>query len=273
MRFIFVLITMSLLSACASVSDNPTTFPYQINRELLAQKPIKKVVVATANFSGEPTRHHLKDGARRINALAKAYLSDNGYQLAPDYLFDNAWNQAIRTYGNMYDPTTGRVDPQTWRAVLVSTASALKQQGDIDAIVFTDVIEHDVQHSGGMQHYARWYGVTRKPALQGPGSGVPVGFDWNQSVKAASLAVNIYTIDLEGVFTSRGGLDVLQAIDLKMSNPSFVRRKKILNSDSHLEEGVELAFHPFIPMKDYPGPSEAERAAAAAAESGAATTQ
>lgn len=251
----------ALLMACSSTAQNPTVHPYQIDLERLAAEPVKKVALATANLSGEPTRQHLQQGAGRVHGLVRQYLVRHGYEVVPDHVFDNAWNQAVRTYGNMYDPTTGRVDPQTWRVVMVTTAATLREQGDIDAIVFADVIEHDVQHSYGMQHYARWYGVTRKPALQGPGEGVPVDFDWGQQVKAASVWVTVYNRDLELLFSGRGGLDVLQAIDLKMASPAFVRRKKLLQNEGHLQEGIQLAFHPFIEMKRYPGPSLEQRRA------------
>lgn len=265
--FVVNLIGLLLLGACSSAGYNPTTHPYEINRDLLAEKPVRKVVLASANFSGEPTRQHLESGARRVKGKIKQYLREHDIELAPDHLFTNAWNQALRTYGNMYDPTTGRVDQQTWRAVMVSTAEALRAHEDIDAIVFADLIEHEVQHSGGMKHYARWYGVSRKPALQGPGSGVPADFNWGQPVKAASLVINIYSVELERLFSSRGGIDVLQAIDMKMSSPSFVRRRKLLDNESHVEEGIELAFHPFIPMQKYPGrPPEEEAADTAGAE-------
>lgn len=248
-----------LLTGCGSTGYSPTAYPFQIQTEVLQEKPLKKLVLATVNFSGEPTRGYLEKSAYRIDTLVEDYLKTNGYALAPSYVFENAWKQALRTYGEIYDPTTGRVDQRTWQLVMLATADALKEADPgIDAIVFTDLIEHDVQHSGGMKHYARWNGVTRKPDTQGPGTGVPVGFDWTQNIKGASLAVNIYNVDMQGLFRSYGGLDTLQAIDLKMSDPAFVRKKKILDKESHLMEGIRLAFHPFIPMKDYPGQAPAQ---------------
>lgn len=247
-------IAIALLTACASSGGyNPSVYPFEINKELLAQKPLKKLVIATANVSGEPTRFHLQKAAGRIDEMVKGYLEKHGYQIAPSYLFENAWNQAIRTYGDMYDPTTGRVDPTTWRAVMVTTAKTLRETSDIDAIVFTDLVERDAAHDVGMDHLARWDGVSRKPGMVSAGSeGVPVGFNWSQSIKVASLVITIYTVNMEGVFSSHGGLDTLQAIDTK-SEATFVRRKHVLDNDSNIEEGIELAFHPFIPMKDYPG--------------------
>ncbi|WP_145999263.1 hypothetical protein [Oceanicoccus sp. KOV_DT_Chl] len=185
--------------------------------------------------------------------MVKDYLKSNGYKILPNYHFENAWQQASRTYGDVYDPSTGKINVNAWRGAMITTGELLREQTDADIIIFADVIEHDVQHSGSMQHYARWYGVTRKPALQGAGSGVPIGFDWTQQIKGASIMVTIYDVNLKRIFTSRGGIDTLQAVDMKSANPSFIRRKNLLKSDNNIEEGIEIAFHPFIPMKNYPG--------------------
>ena len=72
-----------------------------------------------------------------------------------------------------------------------------------------------------------------------------------------ALMVTIYDIKLNRIFTSRGGIDTLEAVDMKRSNPAFIRRKKLLKSEDHIEEGIELAFHPFILMDDYPGKEQA----------------
>ena len=122
-----------------------------------------------------------------------------------------------------------------------------------DAIIFTDLLEQEVPFSGGLQHIARWHGVARKPTLQGPGDGVSTDFDWSRPAKAASLWVNIYDMELQRVFSSIGGLDMVEAIDTRSSSGRFVRRRSVLESERYLREGIELAFHPFIPMKKYPG--------------------
>lgn len=255
-RHLLVSFAVLLLGACASGGGgyNPTVYPFEINQQLLQQKPVKKVIIATANVSGEPTRFHLQKAAGRVDEMVKTYLEKHGYQIAPSYLFENAWNQATRTWGNMYDPTTGRVDAATWRAVMVATAQTLREtSSDIDAIVFTDLVERDAAHNIGMDHLARWDGVSRKPSMASAGAaGVPVGFNWNQSIKVASLVITIYSTNMEGLFTSHGGLDTLQAIDTK-GEATFARRKHILDNESNIREGIELAFHPFIPMKNYPG--------------------
>jgi hypothetical protein len=250
---LIIAVSTSLISSCSSTSSyNPTVFEYNYAADKVAAKPIKKVILAPVSLGAPPPSHLLKKQPR-VRAMVRDYLISNGYEILPNYHFENAWQQASRTYGNVYDPTSGKINVNAWRGAMITTGQILREQTEADAIIFADLFEHEIQHSHSMQHYARWYGVTRKPALQGSGDGVPLGFDWGQNIKAASLMVTVYDTDLNRIFTSRGGIDTLFAVDLKRANPSFVRRKKMLKSEDNIEEGIELAFHPFITMKKYPG--------------------
>lgn len=255
-RFLLISI-LAVLTACATSSgggDNPTVPAYQIDTAALEKHPIKKVVIAKANISGEPTRYYLQNAAAHIDDRVKAYLQDNGYIVMPNYVFENAWNQAIHNYGDMYDPTTGKVDPTTYRAVMLTAFKVIKETTDIDAVIFTDVVERESAHDVGMDHLAQWDGVSRKPKTQSAGTtSLQEGFDWSQNVKVASLVITIYSSSLEGLFSSRGGLDVLQGIDTKGGDTTYARRKHVLDADGNIEEGIQIAFHPFIKMKNYPG--------------------
>ncbi|MGK0440944.1 MAG: hypothetical protein ACJA0N_000739 [Pseudohongiellaceae bacterium] len=244
-----------LLTACSSNTpseNNTQAFPYRYNHDAASQKPIKKIILATQSF-GRPPLAYLKNADRRVKRYVKEYLEGHGYQILPGYHFDNAWKQAVRSYGKYYDPSTGSIDNLTWQRIMLSTGQALKKQTDADAIIFADVIEHDVQHNGGMQHSARFNGVSRKPYLKGATTSVPLGFDWNQDVKAGSVLVNIYNIDLQRILTNYGGMSTTQALESKNGDAVWVRRKNVLMSENSIEEGIEIAFHPFIKMDDYPG--------------------
>ncbi|MBL4827088.1 MAG: hypothetical protein JKY66_05140 [Spongiibacteraceae bacterium] len=251
---VFLIASSVLLSACGTVGNgyNPTVFDYHFDEEALKEKSVKKVAFAPVSL-GKPVRAILRKGELRTKAMVKRYLTDHNYELIPTHHFENAWKQAIRSYGEVYDPSTGQIDMDAWRAAMVTTGKYLRENTDADIIVFADLLEHEVQHSASMKHYARWYGVTRKPSLQGAGDGVPLGFEWSQSIKAASLIVTIYDVKtMERLFSSRGGIDTLYAIDIKRANPTFVRRKKLLKNSGFIQEGIQLAFHPFITMEDYP---------------------
>lgn len=251
---IFLIISLAFLASCSSTSSyNPTTFKYEINQEILAGKTLKKVVFANVSLSAPPPSYLTKQN-RKIRAMTKDFLQKNGYTLLPDYHFENAWKQANRTFGDIFDPTTGEIDINAWRGAMTTLGKAIREQTDADLIIFTDLIVHDVQHTGGMHHMARWYGVNRKPSIIGNDSAMPAGFDWTQAIKAASLMVTIFDPNLNRLFSSRGGIDTLYALNIKSSTPSFVRRKKMLSNNKNIEEGIRLAFHPFITMKNYPGP-------------------
>ena len=248
---LFVL-ALTIVSCSSSSGHNPTVFAYSYEQQRIANQPIKKVILAPVSM-GTPAPSYLQKPERKIKQMVKIYLESNGYEVLPNYLFDNAWKKAIRTHGNVYDPSSGRFNVNAWRRAINTTANILREQTDVDAIIFADLFEQEIRHSNSMQHYARWLGVTRKPSLRGSINAIPMGFDWSQPIKAASLRVTILDISLTGIFSSRGGIDTLYAVDLKRSNPIFVRRKSPLKNQGHIEEGIEIAFHPFIPMKAYPG--------------------
>jgi len=129
----------------------------------------------------------------------------------------------------------------------------MAKSSDLDGFIFTDLVELQVSFSGGLKHLARWDGVTRKPALQGPGNSVSADFDWNMQAAVASIQVTIYDTELQALFSGRGGMDATEAIDTRSSADRFIRRRNILENENYVMEGIQLAFHPFIVMEDWPG--------------------
>ncbi|MEM0955229.1 MAG: hypothetical protein AAGI24_13895 [Pseudomonadota bacterium] len=247
------LLIAAFVAACSSAPTyNPTTFDYELKEEQLEAAPIKTVVIAPVNI-GNPSRNYLQDHEDRVDSMVAAYLKENGYRVLPSRVFEQEWNTASRVYGNVYDPTTGEVNRKTFSLTMIAVRDELQKKQNVDAIIFTDLLEQEVQFSAGLNHVARWHGVTRKPVLQGPGDGVSAGFDWSRPLTAASLWVSVYNMELQRVFTSIGGLDTTQAIDTRSSSGRYVRRRSMLESEGHISEGIQLAFHPLIPMKKYPG--------------------
>jgi len=251
-RTLFISLLACGIAACATTpTPNATAFPYEIDREALEKAEIKSVVIASINLGG-PSRRYLQEKEPNIDAAVKEYLEENSIKVVSQRRFDQQWKVAVRAYGDPVDPTSGRVNRKTFALCIISVRDALIKSGDIDGFVFTDIVEREVAFSGGLKHLARWDGVSRKPSLQGPGDGVSSDFDWNKSAKAASLQVAVYNMELQPVFNSIGGMDVTEAIDTRSSSGEFVRRRSLLESEAHIREGIELAFHPFIAMKNYP---------------------
>jgi hypothetical protein len=178
------------LAACGGATYNPTVFPYELDQEHMAQLKVKTVVIAHVNL-GAPSRSYLEKEAPRIDGMVATYLKNEGYKVVPQREFTQHWNTAVRAYGDPVDPTTGRMNMNTFIQIMQSVRDQLRETTDVDAIVFTDLLESEVPFSSGLQRVARWHGVTRKPSMQGPGSGVSTDFDWNQGAAVASLQISI----------------------------------------------------------------------------------
>jgi hypothetical protein len=242
-----------LLAACSGApSYNPTVYPFEIEEERMANSTVKTVVIPHINL-GSPSRSYLEKEAPRIDGYVSTYLKDNGFKVLPQRIFKQHYNNAVRAFGNPVDPTRGKVNMKTFSQIMQSVRDRMKEETQLDAFIFTDLVELEVPFSGGLKHIARWDGVSRKPSLQGPGDGVSADFDWNMQAAVASLQISIYDIELQRLFTSRGGMDATDAIDTRSSTGRYIRRRNILENENNIKEGVQLAFHPFIEMEKWPG--------------------
>lgn len=242
-----------LLVACSGTPTyNPTTFPFQLDQARLDAHPIKTVVIAHVNL-GVQSRNYLDKEAPRIDAQVASYLKENGFKVLPQRDFEQHWNTAVRAYGNPVDPTSGKLNRKTFALIMTRVRDEMAKSTKLDAFIFTDLVELEASFSEGLKHAARWDGVTRTPSLQGPGDGVSTEFDWNTLAAVVSLQVSIYDMDLEPVFSSRGGIEATDAIDSRSSTGRYVRRRNVLENETYITEGIRLAFHPFIAMEDWPG--------------------
>jgi len=243
----------TLLVACSSTPTyNPTTFPFTIDQPRLDAHPVKTVVIAHVNL-GAQSRNYLEKEAPRIDAKVASYLKENGFKVLPQRDFEQHWNTAVRAFGNPVDPTSGKLNRKTFAQIMTRVRDEMAKSTKLDAFIFTDLVELEVSFSEGLKHAARWDGVMRTPSLQGPGDGVSADFDWNMLAAVVSLQVSIYNMDLEPVFSSRGGIEATDAIDSRSTTGRYIRRHNILENESNLLEGIRLAFYPFISMEDWPG--------------------
>ena len=247
-----LLLAPLVLVACSSAPTyNPTVFPYELDEEKMQALNIRTVVIPHVNLGG-PSRNYLEEVSPRIDGMVSTYLKDNGFKVLPQREFKQHWSTAVRAYGDPVDPTTGKVNMKTYGQIMESVRDQMKKR-NLDAFVFTNLIELETNFSDGIKHTAKWDGVTRKPSLQGPGNGVSADFDWSTQLAVASLQVAVFDMELQRVFISRGGMDTTDAIDTRSSAARFVRRRNILENETFVMEGIQLAFHPFIDMERYPG--------------------
>lgn len=250
-RFVVAILCLFVVPF-ATAFDKDTLFKYSIDRAELAKHPLHTVMIAPYNL-GVPSRIYLRSHEAEVDKQVTKYLEKHGYKVLDNDDYKMFWKQATAHLGDPYDPSTGRMNvPREQQAIAYVFQQLHKSHPDLDAVIFTDLIDRQVYFTGGLRREARWDGVSRPPAVQGPGDGVPTDFDWAQPVDAASLAVYVFNIEGRRVFFSVGGLGLGEAIDLH-GTPRFKRYRYALQSRRQIDEGIELAFHPLIPMKDYPG--------------------
>ena len=243
------------LIACGSSTVgggyNATTPTNVFEESLFDQLDSNVVVIASVNL-GRPSRNNLKKRESFLDSRVQEYLEDAGFEVRPQREFSQRWNNAVLIYGDPIDPTTGRVNQKSFIQIVQAVRDQLRDQTDIDSIVFTDIIEKDVYYEQGLNRVTRFDGVTRKPAVQGAGSGVTAEFDWSRPVAAATMRIAWYNMDLGPIFSGGGGMDVTDAVDTR-SGTAFVRRRDVLENENHIDEGIAIAFHPVIAMKKWPG--------------------
>ena len=230
---------------------NATTPSNVFEQALFDQLDSKVVVIANVNL-GAPSRNYLKKREAFVDTRVQEYLEDAGYEVRPQREFAQRWNNAILIYGDPIDPTTGRVNQKSFIQIVQAVRDQLREQTDIGSIIFTDVIEKDVYYEQGLNRVTRFDGVTRKPAVQGAGSGVTAEFDWSRAVAAATMRIAWFNMDLQRLFSGEGGMEVTDAVDTR-SGTAFVRRRDVLENENHIDEGIAIAFHPVIEMRNWPG--------------------
>ncbi|MDG1932662.1 MAG: hypothetical protein P8I86_08895 [Luminiphilus sp.] len=243
------------LVACGSATVgggyNATTPTNIFEAQLFDQLESNVVVIASVNLGG-PSRNYLKKREAFVDSRVQEYLEDAGYELRPQREFSQRWNNAVLIYGDPIDPTTGRVNQKSFIQIVQAVRDQLREQTDISSIVFTDIIEKEIYYEQGMNRVTRFDGVTRKPAIQGAGSGVTSEFDWSRPVAAATMRVAWFNMDLGRIFSGEGGMEVTDAVDTR-SGTAFVRRRDVLENENQIDEGIAIAFHPIIAMKNWPG--------------------
>lgn len=248
---IFRLILILLVAQWA-YAGNDTVYPYQIDESILDNPEFDTVLIATHNL-GKPSRQYLQEHEDNIDEYVTKYLKKKDFEVIDNLIYKEALSAAESVYGDPYDPSTGKIDMARKQQVLADVFRQLREkEPELDAVIFTELIDRQVYFTTGLKHVARWDGVTRKPLMQGPGQGVPVDFNWAQGVDAVSLGIYVFSIEGKRVFMGIGGLSLTEAIDTK-GTPRFKRYRSVLSNKSQIKEGVEIAFHPLIPMKGYPG--------------------
>ena len=247
MRALLLILTTLCLVACGSTPSGDgggTAYQATYDARLADKAQFGRLVIAPVNF-GKPSRNYLAEHEARIDRMVAERLTAAGYEVLPSELFEQAWKEGVRNWGEPYNPTTGKLNETVFQYVLGETVKALAAEGRVQAIVFTNLEEMQVYFSPSGNHQAHFLGVTRRPSSRG-GEGVPADFDWVQGVDAVGLYVNVFDLKLQRLFNGAGGIEVTEYLNLKPSTPRWTREKTVLDNESFINEGLDLALKPWL---------------------------
>lgn len=247
MRALLLILTTLCLVACGSTPSGDgggTAYQATYDTRLADKSQFGRVVIAPVNF-GKPSRNYLAEHEARIDRMVAQRLAEAGYEVLPSELFETAWKEGVRNWGEPYNPGTGKLNDTVFQYVLSETVKALAAEGRVQAIVFTNLEELQVYFSPSGNHQAHFLGVTRRPSSRG-GDGVSADFDWVQGVDAVGLYVNVFDLKLQRLYNGAGGIEVTEYLNLKPSTPRWTREKTVLDNESFINEGLDLALKPWL---------------------------
>lgn len=247
-KTIILLQILLLVSACSLRTNKDTLYPYQFNDN---SKPIKTVLIADIN-AGVPSRHYLSRYEAGLDDETSQFLSKRGYNLLSSRLFSSIWHKTKQNYGSIFNPNTGKMTVGFEKALASTLNKLFTQQPQLDAVIFTDLIESRIQFGSGGKKTAMWDGVQRKIKVQGVGEAFKTDYNWLKNISGLSIAITVIDRDLNIVQHSVGGIQIAHAIEVRNKTGEFVRRKNLLRNKKEIKQGLELAFHPWINMKSYP---------------------
>lgn len=247
------LLSLLLLTGCGGsgggaggggAGATASAFKGQYDARLADRAQFGRLVIAHVNL-GKPSRAYIAEHEAKVDARIAERLRKAGYELQPGSQFEEAWRNGVRKWGEPYNPTTGRLNIEVLQYVLAEAVTWLKTNTQVQGVVFTNLEEQQVYFSATGNHTAYFLGVARKPSSRG-GDGVPAGFNWIQGVDAVSISVSVLDLELKSLFNGAGGIEVTETLDLKGSEPRWMRSKKILANEDFIDEGISLALRPWI---------------------------
>jgi hypothetical protein len=246
---VLILSLLLVLTGCSSGGgaeggSGATRVKAEYDPRLADKAQFGRLLIAHVNL-GKPSRSYLAEHEEKIDALVVERLRQAGYEIEPTSEFEQAWREGVRKWGEPYNPTTGRLNVQALQYVLAEAVTWLAANTQAKAVVFTNLEEQQVYFNPSGNHMAYFMGVGRKPATRG-GEGISGDFNWVQGVDAVSINIKVLDLKLQQLFSGAGGIEVTETLDLKGSTPRWMRSKKILDSDSFIEEGINLALDPWI---------------------------
>lgn len=239
-----LLSTLLLTLTLAGCTIGPL-HPYEL-KEGVDPASVRRVYLAPINATSR-LDENLLDGAKRVRGEIREYLEERDVEVVSGPLFDyrEAWRASFQGVELSAPESTRRgrrgappeLPPPPAEAVRALFA-ALGESARFDTLLIPDLLVRPARLGGTR---ARWDGVYRE---QESTRSVP----WTGDTPALSLRIRLFRSDGEMIFEGIGGLDLLFRFNYEKARAEPV--DDLLGVPEHIEEGVSIAFHPFVPIDE-----------------------
>jgi hypothetical protein len=235
-----------LAFACAACVTAPP-HPYLIAPGNEGAPGVQSVLLLPLNFA-VALPAELSDGAPRVEESIATYLRSSGRTVASMSLFD-----ALREWGIAADEvrSDSNADPE-FKAVTQRFARNVGGIGDFDVLVMPSLLYREARIYEGSR-VAVWDGVKREFefARESRMSG-SIHLMTTVAGSMPGVSLHLLVLDSAGtrVFNSFGGVDLVHEFDMANAGHRFSTglplRKDRLSDDAAIENGVRLAFDPYL---------------------------
>jgi hypothetical protein len=251
---VFLIIIVFLSIGCQKKIDKKF-YPYQFNAEKFKTINRKVLLVPTGLFDVIPydssyTPIGTTELCELIDESLRLYLQNNNYEVIYPENIKPIWLHFKNKIG-FFDPVGGKVSVKKYLKVVDQSVLKLRKENEFDSVIIPNLEFKSIPMQKNIyRSSAVWDGVQRK-SLKTNDHG-----NFTHHV-VVSLKVNIKSYDLNDIFFSKGGIDVV-TYRKTTYHPStvmpFITKKVMRNvaeiSQEKVLESISIALHPFV-RSDY----------------------
>jgi hypothetical protein len=192
------------------------------------------LLVPTSALS--PVPDHLQAPTERLDGEILARLEQAGRAVTPVAL-----SEVVRTGARLASGAT----PSKGEELQSRLARELAASREVDVVAFPDLMSDEIRvQQGG---FAAWDGVKRRQRLvRREGAPEVYAFGSNHGL---SLRMRVFGRDGVKRFESRGGLDLVYEARIVGMRYTLEPRSDLLVEPEVLRAGVDLALHPYLPVR------------------------
>jgi hypothetical protein len=226
--------TLLLLAAALAAAACAT--PYDPYRVPSAELRARVRTIALAPMLVNPNAAERATARERIEPLVRARLARGGFEVVPAEVWEGLWRTAAADVGDVFDPVSGKVDDERWKAVEAAVYHELAGAHGVDAVLRLRLDTVDV-------HLARknvaYCGV--QDAVYWPGSTFSV-LETATYVLGSCLYAVLLDLDERELYGIRSGVELVEtyARQTRAVRPQAER----LADASRLREAVEATIGP-----------------------------